>query len=469
VSSQSVEPEECLRALADEAVRQAEGGALVLHCTLGVRAAANAFVALGLIPEQLADKVLFDYQESLQSRSLGTAWGLTEGELPARSGAADVWAAHATGPSPLASVPTAMAPAGISFPATISGLRADLRFEWVKLAEGQWRISFRASADDPGGQPDRPSVVMREALGLLRVTDDTGHRYRPRVEGVTWERVGTGRQEWRGDLVADARPATPAGDADAGPAAPPDWLEITSHESGTTERVTLTTSARPGRPPAVATAVTRWAHPAEGYLDLLARVGMVKVGWTEIEAAKTAEIVAMVADCLLAVGALPVDSPVLRELPPASAAWRIALAARWARRAHLGATSGAGQGGHQILLTSLPLEHATVVIESVSAAGGLVGVALHATPWVAETPWPLIAPSLAVHATDAAGGAYEGILEGFAPARAGAEAAGTFWLWPPVPDSVTAIDVTVATLWEAATATITLPARERDGAETSGR
>ena len=111
----------------------------------------------------------------------------------------DIWEAHVAGPQPLPGLPQAMAVAAASFPATISGLKADLRFEWVTLADGQWRVTFHAAADDPGGEPDRPSVVMREALALFTLTDDTGYRYRPRVEGVTWERVAAGRQEWRGE------------------------------------------------------------------------------------------------------------------------------------------------------------------------------------------------------------------------------------------------------------------------------
>src|SRR6185437_9943145 len=105
VSRQIVEPEQCLRSLADDAVRRAQGGELVLHCSLGVRATVNAFVLLGLVPEGGADKILAEYQEGLQQHSLGTAWGLSDGELPARSGAREVWEAHAAGAARLGEVP----------------------------------------------------------------------------------------------------------------------------------------------------------------------------------------------------------------------------------------------------------------------------------------------------------------------------------------------------------------------------
>jgi hypothetical protein len=443
----------------DEAVRQAETGKLVLHCTLGARAAANALVLLGLLPERQADRILHDYQETLSGRSLGTAWGLTEGELPVRSGAGDIWEAHVTGPGPLPGVPQAMAVAAASFPATVSGLKADLRFEWVKLADGQWRVSFRAAADDPGGEPDRPSVVMREVLALFTLTDETGYRYRPRVEGVTWERVAGGRQEWRGELVADQNPDVPS----------PASLTISSAESGTAETIPLAAApavegGTDGDGARVTLTAPRWPTPAEGYLAALAKVGRLRVGWTDLEADTTAEIVAIVADCLLAAGALPAGSTLLRVGREGSApTWRDALAARWARRAHLSGVAAAG-ARHEVLLAGLPFEHASALIESVSVAGAsaghLVGIRLHGSPWVTAAPWPVIAPCFTVHATDADGNTFEGILEGFQPAndgtRPGQGAApagrGTFWLWPPVPEGATRLTITVSTLWEAAAA-----------------
>ena len=467
-----VEPEECLRSLVDEALQRAQAGAQVLHCTLSVRAAANAFVLLGLISEQEADKILFDYQGGLQQKGLGTSWGLTDGELPAHSGAEEVYQALVSGPAALADVPEAMAPAGVEFPATLAGLSGELLLEWVKLADGQWRISFRASAKDPGGQPDRPSVVMREALAMLRVTDDTGHRYRPRVENVTWDRVPISRQEWRGELVADQNPDAPS----------PAWLRIASAESGTAETIELAPPdarddqggprARPEAGIVTGTTAPRWPTPAEGYLEALAQVGAVKVGWTDVEPAKTAEIVAIVADCLLDVGALAPDSELVLAGAPAatvpagtapSASWRAELAARRASRAHLGGAATSAEAVHRVLLAELPLTHARVVIERVTqASGGLVAVTLHGSPWVAKAPWPVIAPCFTVSATDDSGHAYEGVLEGFS-GGANATGHGTFFFWPPVSRASRSLTVTVATLWEAATAEI--PVNRHDESE----
>ena len=164
----------------------------------------------------------------------------------------------------------------------------------------------------------------------------------------------------------------------------------------------------------------RWPTPAEGYVASLATVGRLRVGWTDLEADTTAEIVAVVADCLLAVGALPPGSALLRGGREDTApAWRAALGARWARRAHLSGVAAAG-AQHEVLLASLPFEHASALIESVSvadtSAGRIVGVRLHGSPWVPAAPWPVIAPSFTVHATHADGTTSEGILEGFRPA-----------------------------------------------------
>lgn len=372
----------------------------------------------------------------------------------------------------LSDVPDMMAPARASFPATISGLAAELRLEWVTLADGQWRISFRASASDPGGQPDRPSVVMRETLAMLRVTDDTGHRYRPRVENVTWERIPISRQEWRGELVADQNPDAPS----------PAWLRIASAESGTAETIPLTGADGhdgPGSPQASAdaslatgTAAARWPTPAEGYLEALAQVGAVKIGWTDVESAKTAEIVAVVADCLLAVGALAPDSKLLLAAPAGSASlvpaapiapWQAALAARRASRAYLGGVATSAEAVHRVMLAGLPLTHASVVIERVTqAAGGLVAVTLYGSPWVPKAPWPVIAPTFTVSAVDDNSNKYEGVLEGFSDG-ANATGRGTFFFWPPLPRKACSLTITVATLWEAATAEITV--NQRNGSE----
>jgi hypothetical protein len=76
--------------------------------------------------------------------------------------------------------------------------------------------------------------------------------------------------------------------------------------------------------------------------------------------------VAAVAGSLVAVGTLPVTSTLLREFPGSAPGWHAALARRWCRRAcQRAARFRAAE--HRRLVVQLPLEHATAVIESVSA------------------------------------------------------------------------------------------------------
>src|SRR5262249_56862256 len=90
----------------------------------------------------------------------------------------------------------------------------------------------------------------------------------------------------------------------------------------------------PGRgavPPPAGVPVGRpappWPTPAEGYLAALAPVTTISIetGGTVAEAgpAETAEIVATVADSLIAVGALPVTSTLLRESPASGPGWHL--------------------------------------------------------------------------------------------------------------------------------------------------
>ena len=96
---------------------------------------------------------------------------------------------------------------------------------------------------------------------------------------------------------------------------------------------------------------------------------------------ETAQIVATVADSLIAVGALPVTSTLLREFPGSGPAWHAALAYRWRRRAHQRAARFRA-AEHRRLVVELPLEHATAMIESVSAQDDLVSIQLYGHPWV---------------------------------------------------------------------------------------
>jgi hypothetical protein len=202
-----------------------------------------------------------------------------------------------------------------------------------------------------------------------------------------------------------------------------------------------------------------WPTPAECYLAALAPVTTISIGTSgtaaEAGTEETAGIVATVADSLIAVGALPVTSTLLRESPGSGPGWHAELEYRWGYRAHQQAARFRAEE-HRRLVARLPLEHATAVIESVSAQDDLVSIQLYGHPWVMGEYVPMITPCFQVRAVDDAGTEHEGIpgdWQGFP----GAEGSGNFWFWPPVSAARKSIRVTVSTLWEAAWADIELP------------
>ena len=118
------------------------------------------------------------------------------------------------------------------------------------------------------------------------------------------------------------------------------WLEFTAARTGASGRVAL---PPPAQLPAGISAPP-WPTPAECYLADLATVTRYSISTSGSEATAgpedVAEIVAKVADSLLAVGALPVTSTLLRESPADRApAWQPPLVGRWGDRAHAAAAS----------------------------------------------------------------------------------------------------------------------------------
>ena len=435
-----VNPEDCLRSLAAEALQWAPHRPLFPD-SLGLMAVANAFVMLGLLPEPRAEAVLADHKSALEHMSFGGTWGVTKGELTVRPGAHEYWQSRVAGPGGLREVPLLVAVAGVCCPTSV----AEVCFEWVKLTSTGWQLSFRATAPDPGGNPPAPDVVMGQAMSEISLTDDTGQSHDLRAEDVGWSRdLSRGEQEWHGHVLAACDPASRQA-----------WFELAPTTGGASGRVALPSPAQVpvGRsdPP--------WPTPAEGYLAALAPVTTISIGTADIVAEagpeETAKIVATVADSLIAVGALPVTSTLLRESPGSGPGWHVQLAHRWRRRAHQQAARFRA-AEHRRLVVRLPLEHATAVIESVSAHDDLVSIQLYGHPWVMGEYMPMITPCFQVRAVDDAGHEHEGMpgdWQGFP----GGEGHGSFWFWPPVPQNRESIRVTVSTLWEAAWTDIELP------------
>jgi hypothetical protein len=171
-----------------------------------------------------------------------------------------------------------------------------------------------------------------------------------------------------------------------------------------------------------------WPTPGECYLDQLAppdhdwSTGSFETGTVELD---TAAIMAAVAGALVAVGALPPDSAVLTGITDrVRRDWRMPLSDR--QLARLGPLADAGPTSGADLAVRLPLERATVVLESIAAREDMVSVRLYGYPWIFEDSWPLIAPSFRVTAVDDTGAEYEGSL-GDSTGSPAHEGSGAFW------------------------------------------
>jgi len=434
-----MDPADCLRSLTAEALAWAHPDRPLFPVSLRVMAVANALVMLGLLPEPQAEAILAEHRLALEGKGLGNGWGVTRGELTVRPGAHEYWQSRAAGPGGLREVPLSVAAAGVQCPTSV----AEVCFEWVKLTSAGLQLSFHATAAYPGGDPADPQVPMRKAMSEISLTDDAGHYYDLSAVLAGWGRSGD-RQEWHGRVLAAADPASK-----------PAWLEFTPTAAGMPARVVL---PLPAQVP-VGTSDPPWPTAAECYLAALAPVTSYSISDSVTESTAgpedTAEIVAAVADSLMAVGALPVTSTLLSGFPASGPGWHIPLAHRWGRRARRQA-AGFRAAEHRGLAARLPLEHATAVIESVSAQGELVSIQLYGHPWVHGEYWPMITPCFRVHATDDAGDEHQGMPGNWqgSPAH---EGTGSFWFWPPVEAARKSIRVTVSTLREAARAEIELP------------
>ena len=437
----TMDPGECLRALTAEALQSVDSGQPLLPVSLGLQATANAFVMLGLLPEAQAEAILAGHRTTLEDRGFGDLWGVAKGELTVRPGAHGFWESRMAGPAGLRDIPLAVAALGIRCVTSA----ADVRLDWARMTPAGLWLSFEAVVPYPGRGP-LPRPPMDQALPEISVTDETGHRYRlTAARGMGGFRVRD-RQEWHwhGQLTAKS--------PGAGPAGPSARLEFAPVEAGTPSRVELPPPARV----AVGRSDPRWPAPAEGYLAELAKVTSYSINGADVSQHETAEIVATVADSLMAVGALPVSSAWLRSAAGAGEPqWGAPLLHRWGRRAHQ-RDAGFRAAEHLGLAVRLPLEHATAVIDSVSARGELVSIRLYGHPWVMGEYWPMITPCFGVRAVDDAGQEHHGIPGDWAGSPA-CEGSGDFWFWPPVEVSRTSLRVTVSTLWEAAWAEIPLP------------
>jgi len=425
------DPEGRLRLVAAEALaRAALEGRPLLPVSLSVQAVANALVMLGLLPEARAEEILAEHRSALEGEGFGRVWGVSKGELTVRSGAHGYWEARGADRGSLARIPLRAAASRIRCRAGL----ADVYIQWITLAPAGVRLRARAVALQ---QP--PDRRFGHAIAEVSVVDDTGRAYRLDFPGG-WTRDGI----WDGDVDLEPAPAREVA-----------WLEFSPADPATGGRVLLPApvSVPAGRadPP--------WPTPAECYLADLAPVTRYSVNGAKLGPEDTAEIVAAVADSLLAVGALPVTSPLLRRQPDTGTrAWREVLVDRWGYRAHLQHAARSGAPEQASLVAGLPLEHATAVIEGISANDDLVRVQLYGHPWIMGEYWPMIAPCFQVRAIDDTGTEHDAIPDSWRGSPDG-EASGGFWFWPPMDPAVKRMRLIVSTPWEAAWADLELPGR----------
>lgn len=436
------DPEGFLRSLTADALEHARAGSGLMPASLSIQAVANAFVMLGLLSEQRAEQVLGDHKAALEREGFPQAWGVTTGELTVRPGAHGYWAARTAGQEQLTEIPLSVAADRVRCPVSF----ADLLFTWIKVTPAAIRMRVYGTAAVPAGTTRPGGTGLRQALAEVTVNDERGRSYRliP-AGGVSASRPSRGGHVLTWDAEVAAEP---------GPHGTIRWLEFRPTGPDGPTRVVLP----PPAPVPAGTTAPGWPTAAECYLAALAPMTRYTINGAELGPEDTAQIVATVADALIAVGALPPASTLMREFPDSSRAWQHALMHRWGRRAHLRLRAGPAHGRQLGLALRLPLDRAAAVIEGVAIHGDLVSIQLYGHPWVTGEYWPMITPCFEVKATDDSGTVHAGV-PGDWHGLAGHQGSGSFWFWPPIASHITRIRITVSTLWEAAWADIELPAR----------
>jgi hypothetical protein len=463
------DPEALLRALLAP-LSGARPGRSLPGVPFSREAVANAFVMLGLLPEARAEEILASYRTELEAKSF--RFGVLTGELSIRPGAYGYQDARAASREDLTGVPLAVAAGPVPLPVPADSTAMELTLTWATLTSGGAELRFsgaspgNARPPQPGKQPYR-MVFSQERAGLgladairagMSVTDNLGRRYRlrPGAWRSAPREAGQPGRRYDGEMLAQPEPAA----GGSGPGGTVSWLEFAAGP-GLAVRVVMTAPA--GTP--AGRAEPPWPTPAECYLAQLssATSASISTDGTTVEL-DVVKIVALVADALLRVGALPPRSALLsggapaRGMAPgvtdASAGWREELKYHWGGQTRDRAS--AAEPDRAALAVALPLQRATAVIENISAHEDYVSIQLYGHPWVSGEYWPMITPCFQVRAVDDTGAEHEGVRGdgGGAP-----EGSYEFWFWPPVAPEAKRIRVTVSTLWEAAWAEVDIPGR----------
>jgi hypothetical protein len=403
---------------------------------------------LGLLPEARAEEILAEHRSALAAAGFEMRAG-RPGELTVRPGAHRYWDARTADPDGLANAPLSVAAETVRCPTSA----IDVYFTWATLTCASVRLRMHAVSRSPvPGEVHfgLPRGRLNEALSEVSISDDTGRGYRlseDRFSGMAAPRWhgGSALGTWEGEVVAEP-----------GPLGPVRWLEFSPAAHGGATRVAMP----PPSPVPVGTTDPPWPTPAEGYLAALASATLTPIPVDLVEDPPTsAGIVAAVADALVAVGALPVTSPLLLGFPETGRRpWHEELIQRWDLRVRDRAVSP-GQEAKAGLAVRLPLERASAVIEGITASGDLMNIWLYGHPWPSGKYWPMITPCFEVRAIDDSGAEHRGQLGEGSFGGPANEGNARIWFWPPVAPQVKQIRVIVSTLWEAAWADIDLPGR----------
>jgi hypothetical protein len=463
-----MDPEAFLRELLAP-LRGARPGRSLPGVPFSPEAVANAFVMLGLLPEARAEEILAGYRTELEAS--GFRFGVLTGELSIRPGAYGYQDAQAASREDLTGIPLAVAVGPVPLPVPADSTAVELTLIWATLTSGGAKLRFSgtsrgdAQPPRPGKQryrmvfsQERPGLGLADAIRAgMSVTDDLGRRYRLRPSA--WQSspraAGQPGRRYDGEMLAEPEPEPAAGRTE--PGATVSWLEFAAGPGPAVRVVMAAAAGRPAGP-----AEPPWPTPAECYLAQLSAATSMSISTGDVTVElDVPKIVAVVADALLRVGALPPRSALLSGGTPASGtapgatgSWREELKYHWGSQS--GRRAGAGEPDRAGPAIALPLQRATAVIETITALGDYVCIQLYGHPWVSGEYWPMITPCFQVRAVDDTGAEHEGVRGsgGGAP-----ESSYEFWFWPPVAPEAKRIRVTVSTLWEAAWAEVDIPGR----------
>jgi hypothetical protein len=413
-------PETYLRLMArDLAAAQPRWRLRVIQTSL--EAVARAFLMLGLLSAEGAAAALTDAR---RTHALNGVGGLESAVWPGPP--SEYWPTRAHGEHALIWTPRSVAVGGAWF--CLAG--AGIRCSWFRIAQAGIRFQVEAAARGEQAQARHGEA----ALAGLSAADDAGCSYRLRWDGNR----GRGRV-WLGEVVAEP---------ESEPWQPDDvaWFELATAD-GPAARIVF---APPAAVP-VGTADPAWPTAAECYLALLSRQEPAP----ELGRSGGRDVVAAVAESLVAVGAIPAHSPLLPQvLGRHKRSSHPDLPVGWPHAVRVGTPPDL-----QIALcAALPFEDAAVVLEGVSAWGEDIQLHVYAWPWIWGRQWPAAIPSFKVRATDDLGYEHEAHAGSWRDYGAG-EGRGNFTLWPGVPRRAGRLHIVISTLWEARWAEITLPSR----------